>query len=257
MKYRDLTTSGFWDRRWAQTEVHRTWTLDRREQARALSRALTLVPQHGRILELGIAPGKLAHEYHRLRADIEIDGVDISEVGIEKTRRIYARDGIKGTLHVADLRSFVDDDKYDLVCSHGLIEHFENYGEILRHHFRFAKVGGAVFITIPNYAIQPVRGLLNLFSQETINTHVLDCMSEDALRAALIEAEVGTVDIFRFGGCVLPHSAINPGIGGQAYRMFCRTWNGAVSVVAKLSGDSRVVRMWDIGYALIATKSLK
>lgn len=254
MKNSDLTNSGFWDGRWAQTEVRRSWTLDSREQARALQRALALVPPNGRILELGIAPGKLAREYHRLRDDIVIDGVDISEVGIDETRRIFAQNGIKGALHIADLRGLDGNDTYDLVCSHGLIEHFENYKDIVEDHFRFAKPGGAVFITIPDYASSPVHGLLKRFSQETIDTHVMDCMSEKALRAALQDAPADTIDIFRYGGSLLPHSAINPGFGGKAYRMVCRGWNAAVSVVARVTGDSRIVRMWNIGFGLIATK---
>jgi hypothetical protein len=125
----------------------------------------------------------------------------------------------------------------------------------VQHHFRFAKPGGAVFITIPNYAGQPMRWLLRRFSQETIETHVLDCMSETALRATLTGTPADVVEIFRYGGSLLPHSAINPGVGGKLYRLFCRAWNGSVSVLARLTGNSRIVHMWSSCYALIATKA--
>jgi len=43
------------------------------------------------------------------------------------------------------------DDRYDLVCSFGFIEHFENFLEIIALHDKILKQGGQLIITTPHF----------------------------------------------------------------------------------------------------------
>jgi SAM-dependent methyltransferase len=49
-------------------------------------------------------------------------------------------------------------DKYDLVCSFGFIEHFENFSNIIALHDKILKPGGQIIITTPHF-----RGALQKF----------------------------------------------------------------------------------------------
>ncbi|HAA58757.1 MAG TPA: hypothetical protein DCE42_28605 [Myxococcales bacterium] len=254
----DLTDKSFWDQRWTnKTKGSRdySWTLQTREQEKILEWALEKVPHGGHILELGIAPGRIAPQYFGLRNDIHIDGIDISESGLEQTRALFDKLGISGELHLSDIREFEATTPYDLVCSHGLIEHFDNYTQMVKYHFDYVRPGGWVFITIPNYATTPVRHMLERFSDETMATHNLDCMSEEALRATLKDIHPVTYEIKAYGGNILPHSAVNPNLGGKLYRHFCRAWNASVSVFAMVTPIDSLVHVWDVSYALLAQKS--
>ena len=84
-----------------------------------------------------------------------------------------------------DLFNYTPEQKYDLVLSCGLIEHFLDTEDIIKRHIAFLKPGGTLFITLPNF--KSVNGWFQKnFDKENYDKHNIDCM-DPALLAAICE----------------------------------------------------------------------
>jgi SAM-dependent methyltransferase len=75
----------------------------------------------------------------------------------------------------ADLFTYTPAEKYDLVLSFGLIEHFSDTKAIIETHLQFLKPGGVLFITLPNFT--GVNGWVQRkFDLDNYNKHYIECM---------------------------------------------------------------------------------
>ena len=227
----DLTNQADWDSHWASRSflLRRRWMLRERGWRRFLAYALRDVPPSGSLLELGCAPGRVACRHALLRPDLTLDGVDFSETGVEKARQVYEMLSMKGRLFIQDIRAELPT-LYDVVCSYGLLEHFDNPQEIVACHVSHVEPGGKVIITVPNLAARPVRWALRHFAAETLRLHNLDVMSEEALKELMVNAGLVDVESGGFGGCSFPHTAENRSLIGRIYRFAGRGWNLALSL---------------------------
>ncbi len=75
--------------------------------------------------------------------------------------------------------------RYDLVCSFGFIEHFENYREVIDAHVKLLKPSGKIVITTPNF-----RGWMQywphrLFDKENLAKHNVKSMNPTAWKKQL------------------------------------------------------------------------
>lgn len=48
-----------------------------------------------------------------------------------------------------DFLKWVPQEKYDIVCSHGFIEHFKNYEEVIKKHVDIVKAQGLLILSVP------------------------------------------------------------------------------------------------------------
>jgi len=67
-------------------------------------------------------------------------------------------------------------DRYDMVCSFGFIEHFENFDEIIRLHDSILKPGGRLMITTPNFRGGIQKFLHTTLDAENLARHYLPSM---------------------------------------------------------------------------------
>jgi len=75
----------------------------------------------------------------------------------------------------ADLFAYETSQKYDLVLSMGLIEHFDDTSSIIQKHIPFLNEGGKLLITIPNF--RGVNGWVQKnFDSYNYNKHNISCM---------------------------------------------------------------------------------
>ncbi len=130
-------------------------------------------------LEVGSAPG-----YHLIRLrdafGFEPYGVEYSPSGAELNRRLFQLRGISSD-HViqADFLSTDFQSRYeahfDVVVSHGFIEHFTDVESVVSKHLNVLAPGGRLVITIPN--LQGVNYFLTwVFRKELIPMHNLSIM---------------------------------------------------------------------------------
>jgi len=81
----------------------------------------------------------------------------------------------------ADLFTYQPAEKFDMVLSFGLIEHFNDTKFIINEHLKFLKPGGTLFITLPNF--KSVNGWVQRnFDKENYDKHNINSMDITLLK---------------------------------------------------------------------------
>ncbi len=109
-----------------------------------------------------------------------LNGIDFNERNKTDLPPWLAGLGLKtGEFWSGDFFEFVKtaNKKYDLVCSFGFIEHFENYDEVIQAHLDMVSPGGKVIITTPNFAGWMQYIPHRLFDKENLAKHNVKSMA--------------------------------------------------------------------------------
>lgn len=177
----DLTSQHYWEDNWKRKSerswgkldwVHRqynwcSWDQILRERVK---------PEKGsRLLEVGCAGGKWLVYFHKTFG-YSVTGCDYSEIGCAMARRSLEAAGIDGTVLQQDL--FTLTGEFDVIYSHGLIEHFDNPRKVLEKFVSLLNPSrGTLISAVPN--IQGLSGLYNrLLKPETFTTHRVITLEE-------------------------------------------------------------------------------
>jgi SAM-dependent methyltransferase len=114
---------------------------------------------------------------------------------------LLQKNGLKeGDINIieADLFNYTPPEKYDLVLSFGLIEHFNDTKAILQTHLQFLKPGGVLFVTLPNFT--GVNGWIQRkFDVENYNKHYINCMNPALLMQACKELGLKNIESYYHG----------------------------------------------------------
>lgn len=121
------------------------------------------------LLEVGCG-NSIWLSYFAKQFGFKVSGLDYSEYGCAQTKKILERDGVIGEIHYGDLFNPPTQlvNKFDVVCSFGVVEHFNNTADVLDKIGAFLKPGGILITTIPN--LTGVTGYL----QKWMNKPVYD-----------------------------------------------------------------------------------
>lgn len=135
------------------------------------------------ILEIGCAGGKYLC-YLTKKFGYQTFGIDYSE-DIEKTKILFKYNNLpEPTLFKEDLFLWNPQQKFDIVCSFGFIEHFEDIRQVVQKHAELITPGGKLVITMPNFA-----GLQYLFhwiiDRENLKKHNVKIMKPGFLAKTL------------------------------------------------------------------------
>jgi SAM-dependent methyltransferase len=131
-----------------------------------------IAPPGSSLIEVGCGRSQLL-PYFSSRFGLRVSGLDYSEIGCEKARRILQRERISGEIFCGDLWTFdaFPAPGFDVVFSFGLVEHFEDTAGVIRGLARFVRPGGAVLTLIPNM-LGSVGALQRALSREIYDIHV-------------------------------------------------------------------------------------
>lgn len=158
LKQSDKAGSAYWDNCWVNSNLptpfdHTNQSLDNYPNLRFHEFFSKLIQkgQKLKILEIGCANSIWPiyfHQYH----NAEVFGLDYSEIGCEKSRRLFKHFKVHGTIYQEDLFSPPESlkNKFDMVCSFGVVEHFENTSDCIKACSAFLKPGGTLVTVIPN-----------------------------------------------------------------------------------------------------------
>lgn len=105
------------------------------------------------LVELGCGSSRYL-PYAAQASGASIHGVDFSTRGLEQTRAALEAVGANPAGIVeATIEEFVEANpaRFDVVASFGLIEHFDDLGEVLGWHVACARPGGRIVVTAPNF----------------------------------------------------------------------------------------------------------
>lgn len=97
-----------------------------------------------------------------------------------------------------DLFTYQPEEKYDLVLSSGLIEHFNDTKDVIARHLPFLKPGGTLFITLPNFT--GVNGWVQRsYDMDNYNKHNISSMDPAKLAQYCKELGLKEVSSFYYG----------------------------------------------------------
>ncbi len=139
-----------------------------------------------KLLEIGCGNSVLL-PYLAREFGFEIYGLDYSEKGCAQSRLILERDNIPGVIICEDAFNPNEDllNKFDIVCSFGVVEHFLDTAGTLRSFSSFLKPGGILVTSIPN--MKGATGILHKYlNKQVYDIHVP--LSKEDLNNALINA---------------------------------------------------------------------
>ncbi|MBP6174532.1 MAG: class I SAM-dependent methyltransferase [Saprospiraceae bacterium] len=145
-----------------------------------------------KILEIGCG-NSVFLTYFKKEFNFDIYGLDYSELGCKQTEKIFERDKVKGSVIHADAFKPPEDflEKFDVVCSFGVVEHFEDTASTLKAFAKFLKPGGILISTLPNF--KGATGTLHKFLNKPVyDVHVPLGTDEmrDAIQKAGLKEEV-------------------------------------------------------------------
>jgi 2-polyprenyl-3-methyl-5-hydroxy-6-metoxy-1,4-benzoquinol methylase len=168
-----------------------------------------------KILEIGCGNSAWLAYFNKYWG-MDVAGLDYSEEGCKKAKMILDKAGVKGDVRLADMFDAPADmkDRYDVVCSFGVVEHFDNTSEALTAAAVFLKPGGLLITTAPNH--NGITGAMQrIFSKEIFNIHKI--IDKKMLDAAAVEAGLTPVISNYFINMSL---YANPGIPGSENPFF-------------------------------------
>ncbi|MFC5283760.1 class I SAM-dependent methyltransferase [Pedobacter alpinus] len=120
----------------------------------------------------------------------------------ELTQKLLQKNGLAEkdvAIIEADLFSHQPVQKYDLVLSCGLIEHFESTKSIITQHLLYLNDGGKLLITLPNF--KGVNGFVQkTFDLENYNKHNIGSMNIQLLVTIAKDLGLKNVNAYYFGG---------------------------------------------------------
>lgn len=129
-------------------------------------------------VELGCMPGRYLSCFGRM--GYILNGVDLSpNVLTELPKWLSGMNYRIGDFSIDDVRGFTSTEKYVVVCSFGLIEHFEDWEGIVRKHVEICRPGGYVVITAPNFRGWCQKWMHKLADPENLSYHNLDAMQPE------------------------------------------------------------------------------
>ncbi len=106
-------------------------------------------PAGAAILDAGSGFGQYIHFISRLNKDYTIKGIDVKDEEIENCRRFFV-DNQKIIFEKADLNTFVEQEKFDLILCIDVLEHIADDVGVMKNLCASMKKGGLLLISTPS-----------------------------------------------------------------------------------------------------------
>ena len=134
-------------------------------------------------LEVGCVPGRFLLYFNKVLG-YRIEGIDYSDEisSVEKILRYHNVQNYK--LYREDFFEFSPKYEYDLVCSFGFVEHFNNTLSVIDAHSKHSKKGGYILFTVPNIRFLQ-KWFISRNNPEMLKACNLDIMEPSILRGML------------------------------------------------------------------------
>ena len=147
----------------------------------------TLREQRG----VGLHPGRYLGVLGQL--GYTVHGIDLTPAVSRMKPGLDALGLRTGDFHEADFLSFEPGRRYDVVCSFGFIEHFQDWAAVLRKHAALVAPGGQIIIETPNFRGAVQQLFHRWLDAENLKRHNLAAMVPEAW-ADVLRAEGFTVE---------------------------------------------------------------
>lgn len=113
-----------------------------------MNRVINFTAYRGKtLLEVGCGLGTDLLQF--ARAGAKVTGIDLTESGIELTRRRFEWEGLEGNFHVADAENLPFDDAiFDVVYSFGVLHHTPEITKAIKEIHRVLKPSGELILML-------------------------------------------------------------------------------------------------------------
>ena len=130
----------------------------------------------GTCIEIGCFPGRYLTFLGR--KGYELNGVDITpRVATEFPAWLKSLGYKTGAFSHSDFFKFNPEKKFDIVCSFGFIEHFNNWEEVFVKHLSMVKEGGMLIIETPNFRGAVQRFIHYFLDYKNYKRHYVPAMN--------------------------------------------------------------------------------
>ncbi len=198
MKSNRLTRREYWDDHWKTFKPKIITEKNIQNIFPSLFKKYLPVNHKFRCLEVGCVPGDLLIALNKIFGYRPV-GVDYNNK-IDLIRKNMRKNGITDyKVYKADIFKFEPKEKYDVVCSFGLIEHFSDPKPCIGKMASLVRKGGYYIVHVPNF--RWLQYIIHYFSdKELFDTHNLKYMDIDNLEKVIHEvASVETIYAGYFG----------------------------------------------------------
>jgi SAM-dependent methyltransferase len=180
MENSKLTDKEFWDAYWEKYQL--PLEMQKSRQNPFLNKLLEVFDRYLpddknlSILEIGGSPGQYLAYIQKIRG-YQLNCLDYSRTGCEKTRENFLLLGLEGNVYEADL--FAENlnlPRFDIVYSLGFIEHFSDTSQVIEKHLRLLKPKGLLILGAPNF-LGINHFFLKRLAPELLSKHNLNVMN--------------------------------------------------------------------------------
>ncbi len=168
----------------------RTWHI-----RKALREVKGILPDNALILDAGSGFGQYVWRLSRMNRNWKIRGVDIDREMIEDCRSFFWKAGLSERVSFgeADLTTFSDPGKYDLILSVDVMEHIEDDESVFRNFHQSLADGGILIISTPSD--MGGSGVHSHDEESFIGEHVRNGYGMDEIRGKLTSAGFRNIGI--------------------------------------------------------------
>lgn len=169
---KSIANNQYWDQHWQNVKVNQK--TNRHPLNDWLDKQVPKI-NNGRCFEIGCYPGKFLPDLGK--KGYELNGIDLS-TDIVEMKNFFQSQGYKvGEFINQDFLKHKTDERFDLVCSFGFIEHFDDWQEVVNKHFEITKDKGLCIIEVPNLSSPIYYLLYKILEPNVLKNHNLKAMS--------------------------------------------------------------------------------
>ena len=202
------------------------------------------------VLEIGCADSNFLC-YLAKKFQYQAHGIDYSDA-ITKTAELFKFNNLpEPVLYKEDLFSFHTSHLYDIVCSFGFIEHFDDINKVVAQHANLIAPNGKLIITLPHFA-HGQYFLHWLIDRDNLKRHNTKIMNLNSIKKAI-----------QNNGLIIEHLSYYKTFGFWTERTNMTRWDKCINwsilkfgkVITKIFGYDRPNFLFSPHIVYIATKT--
>ena len=165
---KNLTNKGYWDNKWEEKQSQKNKILFQE----IFNKYLSINPEY-KCIEIGCVPGRFLVYFNKF-FQYKIYGVDFAN--LKSIKNLFKKEKVKEQkIYKKDFNKFETKTKFDVVCSFGFIEHFDDYEEIFKKHVYLLKKNGTLILALPNFRFGQYY-FHKFFDLKSLKRHNLEIM---------------------------------------------------------------------------------